>query len=95
MIGAEGVGADKLSAVTCFMCRGHRGRAHLMQPHADAAPGKLPGGLAPGKPAADNVDIVMGWCCCHGKAGNCVIARLQALPEIAGQQEWREWRNAR
>ncbi len=68
IVGAEGVGADQLGERRRDMRLGAAHRPHLVQHHADAGARQLPGGLAAGKAAADDVD--------GGRAAHGVRARL-------------------
>ncbi len=56
IVGAEGVGADELRQPVGMVRVGRDLRAHLVQPDRDAGARDLPGGLAAGEPAADDVD---------------------------------------
>ena len=56
IIGAKRVGADKLGKPIGAVSFGHAQRAHLVQDHADAALGDLPGGLRPGEAGADDMN---------------------------------------
>ena len=75
VVGTEAVRTDQFGKARSVM--GGRGistfrqigPAHLRQPHANSAPGKLPGRLAPREPAADNVDLV-----CHCVAIGIALA---------------------
>ena len=62
VVGAERVGADQLGEAVGLVRFGHAHGAHLVQHDGDAATGDLPGGLAAGEAAADDVD---GFCCRH------------------------------
>ncbi len=55
IIRAEGIGADELGEALGAMRFGHPLRPHLVQHHADAGIGDLPGGLGAGKAGAYDV----------------------------------------
>jgi hypothetical protein len=56
VVGAEGVGADQLGEPIGLVRVGAAHGPHLVQDHRHAASGELPGGLAAGESAADDVD---------------------------------------
>ena len=53
-VAAQAVGADELGQAVGLVHRRGLDRAHLVEVHADAAAGELPGGLAPGEPPAND-----------------------------------------
>ena len=55
IVGAEGIGADELGQALGAVRLGHPLRAHLVQHHANAGIGDLPGGFRAGKARADDV----------------------------------------
>ena len=56
VVGAERVGADQLGQPVGPVRIGRPHRPHLVQHHRHAAPGELPGCLAAGEAAADDMD---------------------------------------
>ena len=55
IVGAEGVGADQLGQAVGLVRLGAAHRPHLVQHHGHAGLGELPGRLAAGEAAADDV----------------------------------------
>ena len=56
VVAAQRVRAHQLGEVAALVRRRGPHRPHLVQHHRHAAPGELPGGLAAGKAAADDMD---------------------------------------
>ena len=56
IVGAEAVGADQLGSPSVLCASVWRCGAHLVQHHGQAGAGDLPGRLAAGEAAADDVD---------------------------------------
>ena len=65
IVRAEGVGADQFGKAFGPVRLGHPDRAHLVQDHANAGIGDLPGGFRAGEAAANHMDGVS-----LGSAGN-------------------------
>ena len=60
VVGAERIGADQFGEAVGAVRLGHPVRAHLVQHHADAGIGDLPGGFRAGEAGADDMDGVRG-----------------------------------
>ena len=56
VVGAERIGADQFGEAVGAVRLGHPMRAHLVQHHADAGIGDLPGGFRAGEAGADDVN---------------------------------------
>src|SRR5262245_9916451 len=59
IVGAEGIGADELGQGVGLVGFGHPGRAHFVQDDAHPGAGDLPGSLAAGESAADDMNGVV------------------------------------
>jgi len=80
VIRPEGIGADELGQAVGMMCRGLSDGAHFVQDHGDATLCKLPGGFAPGEPAADDMNWIDRHGACVGEAerpGNHLRAQMK------------------
>jgi hypothetical protein len=56
VVGAEGIGANKLGELPGFVGRGRKHRAHFVQHDRHTTARDLPGGLRPRKTSADHVN---------------------------------------
>src|SRR5262245_167185 len=56
IVGAEGIGADELGQGVGLVGLGHPGRAHFVEDDAHPGAGNLPGSLAAGESAADDMN---------------------------------------
>ena len=63
IVRAEGIGADELRQAFALMCIGHAPGAHFMEDDGNAGLRCLPGSLAAGQAAADDMDGLHG----HGR----------------------------
>ena len=78
VVGAKRVGAHQFGQAIALMRRSAvAATAHFREPHPHPAPGELPGRLASGKPAADDVNVVF-----HGLAAPSPCARKIPTPSL-------------
>ncbi len=83
VVGAERIGADEFGEAAGPVRLGHAAWAHFMQHHAAAGVGGLPGRLASGETAADDVDDArIPLHPCHGRPPTTALRRaaMRRLP---------------